>query len=54
MDDDDILWFAAPADVSLDWEGVHVWAVSLQVPEGTLHRLAAMLAPAERRFLLEI
>jgi 4'-phosphopantetheinyl transferase len=49
MDDDYILWPAAPADLSLDWDSVHVWAGSLQVPDNTLNRLAKMLAPAEQR-----
>jgi 4'-phosphopantetheinyl transferase len=49
MDDDDILWPAPPVHVSLDRQSVHVWAVSLQVPDDVLNRLAKMLAPAERR-----
>jgi len=49
MDDGYTLWPAAPVDVSLDRDSVHVWAVSLQVPDDTLHHLAEMLAPVERR-----
>jgi 4'-phosphopantetheinyl transferase len=49
MVDDYILWPAPPTDFSLDWDSVHVWAASLQVPDDTLHRLAKMLAPAEHR-----
>jgi 4'-phosphopantetheinyl transferase len=49
MDDENILWPAPPADVSLDWDSVHVWAVSLQVSDDTLSRLATMLVSAERR-----
>jgi 4'-phosphopantetheinyl transferase len=49
MDDDGILWPTPPAHTALDSENVHVWAVSLQVPDDTLIRMAKMLAPAERR-----
>jgi 4'-phosphopantetheinyl transferase len=48
MDDADMPWTAPPADVSLDWDSVHVWAMSLQVPDDALDRLAKTLAPAER------
>jgi 4'-phosphopantetheinyl transferase len=49
MDDDDIIWSAPPGAASLDWETVHVWAMSLQVPGEEMNRLAKMLVPSERR-----
>ena len=44
-----MLWPAPPVHLALDRESVHVWAVSLRVPDDTLIHLAKMLAPAERR-----
>jgi 4'-phosphopantetheinyl transferase len=49
MDDNDIIWPSPPAVAPLDWESVHVWAMSLEVPGDYLNRLAKMLAAAERR-----
>jgi 4'-phosphopantetheinyl transferase len=49
MDENYTLWPAAPANLSLDWDTVHVWAVCLQADEDTLTRLASTLASVEKK-----
>jgi 4'-phosphopantetheinyl transferase len=50
MDDNTILWPASPpADIVLDHEGVHVWAMSLRVAGEPFRRLAAVLSREERQ-----
>ena len=49
MDDDQLLWPTPPADISLDWQAAHVWAVPLQISNDAQDHLAKMLTPEERR-----
>jgi 4'-phosphopantetheinyl transferase len=49
MDDDLLLWPAPPADVSLDSDSVHVWAIPLHVSDEMLEHLAGTLALVEKK-----
>jgi 4'-phosphopantetheinyl transferase len=49
MDDDEKLWPSPPDVLSVAWEDVHVWAISLQISSVALGHFAIMLAPNERQ-----
>jgi len=49
MDENYTPWPAAPVNLSLDWDSVHVWLIRLQADEDTLTQLASTLAPMEKK-----
>jgi 4'-phosphopantetheinyl transferase len=42
-------WLHAPGDLSLNWNEIHVWRASLDMPDEHTEKLSRVLSPDERR-----